>query len=160
MTLPIDVTRLRCDFLSATARKFLRGPRGLGFLYVSDRVLQRGEAPLFIDMRGANRRQPTRKISRWMPAASKTGSSPTPSFSASAPWYALDAGVEECSERALMLADKLRDTITISRGCRSREKRGAIVTADFGRDASEIVAAPASGTSIPLRRSARGQPST
>jgi len=51
--IPIDVTRLRCDFLSATARKFLRGPRGIGFLYVSDRALQRGDHPLYIDMRGA-----------------------------------------------------------------------------------------------------------
>lgn len=51
--LPIDVSMLRCDFLSATARKFLRGPRGIGFLYVSDRALERGAAPLFPDMRGA-----------------------------------------------------------------------------------------------------------
>jgi selenocysteine lyase/cysteine desulfurase len=52
--IPINVSRLRCDFLSATARKFLRGPRGIGFLYVSDRALQRGDYPLYIDMRGAN----------------------------------------------------------------------------------------------------------
>jgi len=52
--IPIDVGRLRCDFLSATARKFLRGPRGLGFLYVADRALGRGDYPLYIDMRGAN----------------------------------------------------------------------------------------------------------
>ena len=52
--IPIDVARLRCDFLSATARKFLRGPRGIGFLYVSDRALQRGDHPLYIDMRGAD----------------------------------------------------------------------------------------------------------
>jgi len=52
--IPVDVSRLKCDFLSATARKFLRGPRGIGFLYVSDRALQRGEYPLYIDMRGAN----------------------------------------------------------------------------------------------------------
>src|SRR5947209_8931240 len=49
----IDVERLGCDFLSATCRKFLRGPRGSGFLYVSDRALAAGFEPLFIDMRGA-----------------------------------------------------------------------------------------------------------
>jgi selenocysteine lyase/cysteine desulfurase len=52
--LPINLSRLRCDFLSATARKFLRGPRGIGFLYVSDRALARGDYPLYIDMRGAH----------------------------------------------------------------------------------------------------------
>jgi selenocysteine lyase/cysteine desulfurase len=51
--LPVDVARLRCDFLAGTARKFLRGPRGIGFLYVSDRMLERGTYPLSIDMRGA-----------------------------------------------------------------------------------------------------------
>lgn len=51
--MPVDVDELRCDFLSATSRKYLRGPRGAGFLYVSDRVLERGLEPLFIDMRGA-----------------------------------------------------------------------------------------------------------
>jgi selenocysteine lyase/cysteine desulfurase len=50
---PLDVERLQCDFLTATSRKFLRGPRGAGFLYVSDRALQAGLEPLFIDMRGA-----------------------------------------------------------------------------------------------------------
>ncbi len=49
----LDVTELQCDFLSATNRKFLRGPRGAGFLYVSERALQCGLEPLFIDMRGA-----------------------------------------------------------------------------------------------------------
>ena len=51
--MPIDVAALGCDFLSATSRKFLRGPRGAGFLYVSERMLERGYAPLAIDMRGA-----------------------------------------------------------------------------------------------------------
>ncbi len=51
--MPIDVDAIGCDFLSATSRKYLRGPRGSGFLYVSDRVLERGLEPLFIDMRGA-----------------------------------------------------------------------------------------------------------
>src|SRR5579863_4106063 len=52
--LPLDVAALGCDFLSASARKYLRGPRGAGFLYVSDRALHLGLAPLFIDMRGAD----------------------------------------------------------------------------------------------------------
>src|SRR5260370_7679337 len=52
--IPIDVARLRCDFLSATARIFLRGPRGIGFLCVSDRALHRRDHPLYIDMRGAD----------------------------------------------------------------------------------------------------------
>jgi len=48
----VDVEKIGCDFLSATGRKFLRGPRGTGFLYISDEVLMSGLAPLFIDMRG------------------------------------------------------------------------------------------------------------
>jgi selenocysteine lyase/cysteine desulfurase len=56
--LPVDVRKLRCDFLAATARKFLRGPRGIGFLYAADRVLERGQYPLYIDMRGATWKTP------------------------------------------------------------------------------------------------------
>ncbi len=52
--MPLDVRDIGCDFLSATARKFLRGPRGCGFLYVSERILQQGLEPLFIDMHGAS----------------------------------------------------------------------------------------------------------
>ena len=51
--MPLDVADIKCDFLSVTMRKFLRGPRGAGFLYVSDRVLEIGLEPLMIDMRGA-----------------------------------------------------------------------------------------------------------
>jgi len=51
--MPVDVNALGCDFLSATSRKFLRGPRGAGFLFVSDRVLDGNLAPLMVDMHGA-----------------------------------------------------------------------------------------------------------
>ena len=50
----LDVNELKCDFLSATNRKFLRGPRGTGLLYVSDKALDMGLEPLFLDMRGAD----------------------------------------------------------------------------------------------------------
>ncbi|MEM6376609.1 MAG: aminotransferase class V-fold PLP-dependent enzyme [Bacteroidota bacterium] len=51
--LPLDVQAIRCDFLSATGRKFLRGPRGTGFLYVSDKALQAGLEPFFLDLHSA-----------------------------------------------------------------------------------------------------------
>jgi selenocysteine lyase/cysteine desulfurase len=58
--LPVNVEHLGCDYLSGTARKFLRGPRGIGFLYVSDAALSRGEAPLHVDMHGATWTAPDR----------------------------------------------------------------------------------------------------
>jgi selenocysteine lyase/cysteine desulfurase len=51
--MPVDVDRIRCDYLAATGRKFLRGPRGIGFLYASDRALAGGGHPLMVDMHGA-----------------------------------------------------------------------------------------------------------
>ncbi len=46
--MPVDVGALGCDFLSATGRKFLRGPRGSGFLYVAKKWLADLE-PVMID---------------------------------------------------------------------------------------------------------------
>ena len=52
--LALDVQKIDCDFLSGTFRKFLRGPRGAGFLYVSDRVLEAGLEMLLPDMRSGH----------------------------------------------------------------------------------------------------------
>lgn len=49
----VDVEKIHCDFLTATGRKFIRGPRGTGFLYVSDKVLNKKMYPLFLDSFGA-----------------------------------------------------------------------------------------------------------
>lgn len=51
--LVVDVQEIACDFLSATTRKFLRGPRGTGFLYVSQKVLAGAYCPVFMDLHSA-----------------------------------------------------------------------------------------------------------
>ncbi|HEX6568429.1 MAG TPA: aminotransferase class V-fold PLP-dependent enzyme, partial [Acidimicrobiales bacterium] len=55
--MPVDVEAVGCDLLSATGRKFLRAPRGTGFLYARRRLLDRTDpAPLeppMLDLLGA-----------------------------------------------------------------------------------------------------------
>jgi len=61
--LPVDLRALGCDMLVFPSRKWLRGPKGLGVLCLSDRALARLGAPDTLDVAGAqwmagNRMQP------------------------------------------------------------------------------------------------------
>ena len=145
--IPIDVAALRCDYLSVTARKFLRGPRGLGFLFVSDRALDRGDTPIFIDMRGARWSAPTEyapvdsghRFETWeLPYAQVLGLG-------EAARYAAGVGIERAGDIAFGLAARLRDKLSGIPGVRVLDRGTnpcAIVTASFeGIDAPAMVAA-------------------
>jgi len=143
--LPIDVARLRCDFLSATGRKFLRGPRGIGFLYVSDRALARGLYPLLVDMRGGLWQSAdafalapdARRFENWeFSHALVLGLGAAAS-------YAYEAGIERCGLRARTLAARLRAALASVPGLRVLDRGAelaAIVTVEVaGRVAGELV---------------------
>jgi selenocysteine lyase/cysteine desulfurase len=145
--MPIDVKDIRCDFLSATSRKYLRGPRGAGFLYVSDRVLERGLEPLFIDMRGADwaaedryrAAADARRFENWEFAwALVLGTG-------AAARYATAIGLERIRDRVRSLAGRLRESLgalgavpVLDRG---RELAGTVSVAVDGRDPRELVTA-------------------
>jgi selenocysteine lyase/cysteine desulfurase len=143
--IPVDVGRLRCDYLAATARKFLRGPRGVGFLYVSQRMLDRGAYPLGVDMRGAELAgedgfelaQGARRFENWeFPYALVLGMG-------EAARYALEAGVEETGRRASELAAFARERLEAVPGIQVRDRGArlcAIVTVEVaGQDAAGVV---------------------
>jgi selenocysteine lyase/cysteine desulfurase len=143
--LPIDVGQLHCDYLAATARKFLRGPRGIGFLYVSDRALDRGDYPLYVDMRGATWVAPddlslatdARRFEDWeFPYALVLG------LGAAAD-YANAVGVERTGARAIGLAEALRSRLARLDGVRMLDRgrdRCAIVTVEVaGWEAAVLV---------------------
>ena len=143
--IPIDIGRLRCDYLGVTARKFLRGPRGIGFLYVSDRALERGDYPLGVDMRGAERvgdddfklAEGARRFENWeFPYALLLGMG-------EAARYALEVGVEEGGGRAIGLAAYARERLRALPGIRIADRGRrlcAIATAEVvGRDAPPVV---------------------
>jgi selenocysteine lyase/cysteine desulfurase len=117
---PVDVTKIHCDLLSVTMRKFLRGPRGAGFLYVSDKVLDREMEPLFIDMRGANwigadqyvLHSRGRRFEDWeVPHALVLGSKV-------AIEYALAVGIENIKQRNAHLGNVFKQQLAKIKGAR------------------------------------------
>jgi selenocysteine lyase/cysteine desulfurase len=145
--MPIDVGRIGCDFLSATARKFLRGPRGMGFLYVSDRALESGLEPLFLDLRGADWVAPdlyqpapdARRFENWeFSYALLLGTG-------EAARYALDTGIAAIQERIRFLAGRLRSGLGALPGAqvldRGPELCGIVTVAVDGWRAPDLVTA-------------------
>ncbi|MBN1938618.1 MAG: aminotransferase class V-fold PLP-dependent enzyme, partial [Candidatus Aminicenantes bacterium] len=110
--IPLDVEALGCDILSGTGRKYLRGPRGTGFLFIRRSLLESLE-PVFLDLHAATWtakdryeiRPDARRFENWETNfAGKAGL-------AAAVRYALSWGMENIRERVAGLAESLRGTL-------------------------------------------------
>lgn len=141
--LPLDVRSLGCDILSATGRKFLRGPRGTGVLYVKRELAERIE-PVFLDLHAATWTASDRyeiepaakRFENWeQNFAGKLGL-------AAAIDYALAWGLDNIRSRVWALADRLRGMMIDIPGVRVRdlgvEKCGIVTFTIEGRDPVRI----------------------
>ena len=111
--MPIDVSAIGCDMLSATGRKFLRAPRGTGFLYVKRDVIPQLEPPT-LDLHSADwtsvddyeMATDGRRFEKWESSiASRLGLG-------AAVDYALEWGMDAIWERIQLLADELRQKLS------------------------------------------------
>ncbi len=127
----LDVDALGCDMLCATGRKYLRGPRATGFLYVRKTMLERMEPPL-LDMHAATWvtrdrfeiRSDARKFETFeASAATRLGLGV-------AIEYALALGLEKIERRVQSLAARMRQQLAQVRG---------VTVRDLGRIRSGIV---------------------
>ena len=141
----VDVRKIGCDMLSGTGRKFLRGPRGTGFLYVSARVMDRIEPP-FIDLHAATWTGPARYA--WVADARRFET--WESFVAgriglaAAVDYALALGMPAIEARVTALAARLRAGLSGLKGVQVQDlglRRSGIVTLTVqGQDADDLKA--------------------
>ena len=120
--MPVDVASLNCDYLTATGRKFLRGPRGIGFLYIREAHIATTE-PAMIDHFAApwiaadryELRPDARRFENWENAyALRAGLG-------AAAVYAADIGIDNIQKRAWGLADLFRQQLRDIRGAQLRD---------------------------------------
>lgn len=108
----LDVHTLGCDMLTGTGRKYLRGPRGTGFLYVRKQALKRLE-PAWVDLHSAQwiaekeyrLRTDARRFENWECfVAGKIGLGVAVN-------YALQIGLAQIESRVARLASTLRQSL-------------------------------------------------
>ncbi|MEV4374061.1 aminotransferase class V-fold PLP-dependent enzyme [Nonomuraea sp. NPDC049637] len=161
--LDLDVERLHCDALSAPGRKYLRGPRGTGFLYVRPRLREQIR-PAVLDLHSAAWTGPdsyeidktARMFETW-----ERNVAATLGLGAAVD-YALSLGLGNIEERVRDLARRLRQDLRQVPGVRVHDqgvRQCGIVTftvagmpsADVHRRLAELDV----NTSVSLREYAR-----
>lgn len=144
---PLDVDQLRCDMLALTGRKFLRGPRGTGMLYVRAAAMAALDDPTFIDSHSADwiapgeyrlRSDATRFELFESSIAAQIGLGV-------AAEYALGLGVAAIQEQVQALADAFRSMLGEVPGARLHdrgvERSGIVVFTVDGHPAPRLSAA-------------------
>jgi len=123
--LPLDVTELGCAILTGNGRKFLRGPRGTGFLWMHPELIERVE-PVMLDLHAASWVAPDRyeirgdagRFEMWeRDVAAQVGLGV-------AVEHALGWGIDAIAERNTALAAGLRERLAELPGVTVRD-RGA-----------------------------------
>lgn len=157
--MPVDVQEIGCDFLSATGRKFLRGPRGTGFLYASRAAMEHHEPPV-LDLHSAEwvaadryeMHKSARRYENWENyIAGKIGLGVAAD-------YAMSFGLDAIAERNSELAGDLRERLAAIPGVTLRDagrERCAIVTFSHERYEPEEVVARLAAQDIIIGNSGR-----
>ena len=111
--LVVNVDELGCDILSFTGRKFIRGPRGAGMVWASNRALSAMGNPAGVDMSGSTWHTPMEII----PHSNASRFEPYEVFYAGklglavALRYAESIGIDHIQKRNNMLAGSLRKSL-------------------------------------------------
>jgi selenocysteine lyase/cysteine desulfurase len=143
---PVDVETIGCDLLTGTGRKFLRGPRGTGFLWVRNTVLERLD-PFVAEIRSAT--WDGARGFTWVDGAQRFETWENSYLNVlglgAAVRQAVDLGVEAIGERTIALGARLRSQLDDLPGVSTHDLgavRCAIVTARVdGVSTADVVAA-------------------
>lgn len=138
--MPLNVNAIGCDALTGTGRKFLRGPRGTGFLYIGKSLAETLD-PVFIDLDSAVLKDEGRYA---LAAGAKRFESWERNVAGqiglgAAVRYALDVGLDAISERVQGLAAELRAQLSSVTGVGVFDPgltKSAIVT--FAKDGIDV----------------------
>jgi len=139
----INVDEIGCDFLSGTGRKYLRGPRGTGFLYIRQDWIERLE-PVFIDLLAAEWTEPDRYV---LQPNAKRFENFEKAFAANiglgvAVRYANAIGMSAIEDRVQSLAARLREGMATIDGVTvhdlGRAKSGICTFSIDGQGAADV----------------------
>ena len=141
--MPLDVEKIGCTMLSATGRKYLRGPRGTGFLWVRSDWIEK-LSPHVLDIRSAE----WVEVDKYRVAGNATRFELWENNIAghiglgAACRYALDTGVEDIWTRISELSGALREQIDALPGFKVQDRgrqRSGIVTFSHQHLAAETI---------------------